>query len=75
MLKFSFPDFSLQPVFQFICFVGVMPLKNLLGPVGDMYCLSNTFRMLVLTIFVSMKSALINLSVDIQHYLQILNIR
>ena len=24
-----------------------MPLKYLLGPVGDMYCLSNTFRMLV----------------------------
>ena len=24
-----------------------MPLKYLLGPVGDMYSLSNTFRMLV----------------------------
>ena len=33
-------------------FVGVMPLENLLGPVGDLYCFSNTFRMLVLgTIF------------------------
>ena len=28
-------------------FVGVMSLTYLLGPVGDMYCLSNTFRMLV----------------------------
>ena len=28
-------------------FVAVMPLSNLLGPVGDLYCLSNTFRMLV----------------------------
>ena len=28
-------------------FVGVMPLENLLGPVGDLYCFSNTFRMLV----------------------------
>ena len=25
-----------------------MPLRYLLGPVGDMYCLSNTFRMLVI---------------------------
>ena len=24
-----------------------MPLENLLGPVGDLYCFSNTFRMLV----------------------------
>ena len=24
-----------------------MPLENLLRPVGDLYCLSNTFRMLV----------------------------
>ena len=24
-----------------------MPLENLLGPVGDMYCFSNTYRMLV----------------------------
>ena len=29
-----------------------MPLKYLLGPVGDMYCLSNTFRMLVYVSFV-----------------------
>ena len=28
-----------------------MPLNYLLGPVGDMYCLSNTFRMLALTNF------------------------
>ena len=28
-------------------FVGVMPHENLLGPVGDLYCFSNTFRMLV----------------------------
>ena len=27
--------------------VEVMPLENLLGPVGDLYCLINTFRMLV----------------------------
>ena len=35
----------------FICFVfeAVMPFENLLGPVGDLYCLSNTFRKLVLT--------------------------
>ena len=26
---------------------GVMPLWNLLGPVGDMYCFSNTYSMLV----------------------------
>ena len=30
-----------------LSFVGVMPLWNLLGPVGDMYCFSNTLRMLV----------------------------
>ena len=45
-------DFDLnQNKFQFISFVGVMPLKYLLGPVGDMYCLSNTFRMLVFSGF------------------------
>ena len=33
--------------FEFICFVVVTPLKYLLGPVGGMTCLSNTFRMLV----------------------------
>ena len=33
--------------FSLSVFVGVMPLKYLLGPVGDVYCLSNTFRMLV----------------------------
>ena len=27
---------------------GVMPLTNLLGPVGDMYCFSNTYRLLVI---------------------------
>ena len=27
-----------------------MPLENLLGPVGDLYCFSNTFRMLVLPV-------------------------
>ena len=27
--------------------VRVMPLENLLGPVGDLYCFSNTYRMLV----------------------------
>ena len=26
----------------------ILPLENLLGPVGDLYCFSNTFRMLVL---------------------------
>ena len=30
-----------------IAFVAVMHLENLLGPVGDFYCLRNTFRMLV----------------------------
>ena len=57
LLKFSFPDFwinlyqhntdwvSLGPLSS--AFVGVMPLKNMLGPVGDLYCFSNTFRMLV----------------------------
>ena len=56
LLKFSFPYFSLQSFkiltqnrssFILSVFVGVMPLKYLLGPVGDKYCLSNTFRMLV----------------------------
>ena len=28
---------------------GVMPLWNLMGPVGDMYCFSNTYSMLVWT--------------------------
>ena len=28
-----------------------MPLKYLLGPVGDIYCISNTFRMLVGRVF------------------------
>ena len=37
---------SLWPLWS--AFVGVMPLENLLGPVGDLYCISNTFRMLVL---------------------------
>ena len=32
-----------------------MPLGNLLGPVGNLYCFSNTFRMLVtLTVNVAM---------------------
>ena len=26
-------------------------MKNLLGPVGDLYCFSNTFRMLVINYF------------------------
>ena len=56
LLKFSFPAFSMQS-FEILTlnrwssswsvFIGVMPPKYLLGPVGDMYCLSNTFRMLV----------------------------
>ena len=46
-----FWDFDLKQIkSQCICFVGVMPLKYLLGPVGDMYCLSNTFRMLVVLV-------------------------
>ena len=35
-------------------FVGVTPLENLLGTVGDLYCFSNTFRMLVEFPFVSL---------------------
>ena len=33
-------------VFLTTLVVAVMHLENLLGPVGDLYCLSNTFRML-----------------------------
>ena len=64
LLKLSFPDFSMQS-FEILTlnrlssswsvFIGVMPPKYLLGPVGDMYCLSNTFRMLV-----QLKSSLIS---------------
>ena len=56
LLILSFPDFSTQS-FEILTlnrwssswsfFIGVMPPKYLLGPVGDMYCLSNTFRKLV----------------------------
>ena len=58
-LKFSFPDFSMQFFLiltlnrsssNWSVFVVVMPLKYLLGPVGDRYCFSNTFRILVLFI-------------------------
>ena len=57
LLNFSFSDFFMQS-FEILTenrsssswsvFVGVMPLKYLLGPVGDMYCFSNTYGMLVL---------------------------
>ena len=30
-----------------------MPLETLLGPVGDLYCFSNTFRMLVRSQFLT----------------------
>ena len=51
-----FPDFSLSyfdlstwNYFRALWFadVGVIPFQNLLGPVGDLYCFSNTSRMLV----------------------------
>ena len=43
---------DLKITFGFLSvFVGVMPLETLLGPVGDMYCLSNAFRMLVISWF------------------------
>ena len=56
MLKIFFRYFSIQSFeiltsnrssFSLSVFVGVIPLQYLLGPVGDIYCLSNTFRMLV----------------------------
>ena len=50
----AFLDFELKfGVSVYLFSVGVMPLKYLLGPVGDMYCLSNTFRMLVHSIWPS----------------------
>ena len=56
LFKFSFSDFSMQSFEIFTLnrwssswsvVIGVMPHTYLLGPVGDMFCLSNTIRMLV----------------------------
>ena len=43
-----------------------MPLWNLLGQVGDMYCLSNTYRMLFLHVnmqdkYVNMQAIYVNM--------------
>ena len=35
-----------------------MPLENVLGPEGDMYCFSNTYRMLVCFEFVPLSNLL-----------------
>ena len=47
--------------FQFlaplICVVGVTPLQDLLGSVGDLYCFSNTFKMLVHFVFCRFRGA------------------
>ena len=46
LLKFIFRTFVSFHLFSSIL-AGVMPLSYLLGPVGDMYYFSNTYRMLV----------------------------
>ena len=45
--------------------LGVMPLENLLGPVGDLYCFSNTFRMLVYLHFENLKNGTFTLKLKI----------
>ena len=55
-LRHAWPSFTwvnshtkIRPFWSTV--VGVMPLENLFGLVGDLYCFSNTFRMLVMKYF------------------------
>ena len=71
LLKFRFPDFSFSSFDILIC-LHIIQVKfywNLLGPVGDMYCFSNTYSMLVQQYEVSLSRMLNDILILVQQWL------